>query len=211
LPGFADINVKRLKALQQNSIREINASGGVKDLSAGFVAIDFETANHSRTSACAIGLAVVQNQKVVETFTALIRPEPFWFLPDFTDIHGISEEDVKDAKDFGGVWPEIEQRINGRRLLAHNAPFDRSVLNACLRLFRIKFPQPEFICTCRIAKAAFPASPNHKLNTICSRMKIALDHHKAESDALACAQIALKLCADNKAALTPGLLKPTIW
>ncbi len=198
-------------ARKRNSIRKTHAAGRAHDLSAGFVAIDFETANYSRTSACAIGLAIVQDQKIVETFTALIKPEPFWFLPDFTDIHGISEEDVKDAKDFGTIWPEIEQRIHGRSLLAHNAPFDRSVLNACLRLFRIKFPQPEFICTCRVAKAAFPNSPNHKLNTICSRMEIALDHHKAESDALACAQIALKIAADNKAALARGLLKPTVW
>lgn len=176
-----------------------------------FVAIDFETANYSRTSACAIGLAVVQNRKVVETFTALIRPEPFWFLPDFTGLHGISAEDVEDAKDFGALWPEIKNRIKGQRLLAHNAPFDRSVLNACLKLFGIKFTQPEFICTCRIAKAAFPESPNHKLNTICRRMKIELKHHEAESDALACAHIGLKLCDEKSLSLAPGLLKPTAW
>jgi DNA polymerase-3 subunit epsilon len=32
-----------------------------------FIAIDFETANSSRTSACSIGITFVENKKVVET------------------------------------------------------------------------------------------------------------------------------------------------
>lgn len=176
-----------------------------------FVAIDFETANYKRTSACAIGLAAVRNRKIVETFSTLIRPEPFWFLPDFIAIHGISAEDVEDENNFGGAWAEIEKRISGQRLLAHNAPFDRSVLNACLRLYGIKFPQPEFICTCRIAKAALPGAPNHKLGTICHTLQIELNHHEAESDALACAKIALQLCDEKMFPLSRGLLRPTDW
>ena len=39
-----------------------------------FVAIDFETANEKRNSACSIGLTVVKNNKIVEEKYFLIKP-----------------------------------------------------------------------------------------------------------------------------------------
>ena len=100
-----------------------------------FVAIDFETANYKSTSACAVGLAVVRKGEVAETYASLIKPEPFWFVPEFIDIHNIRPEDVKDSPDFGALWPELAKRIKGQKLLAHNAPFDRGVLKACLNFY----------------------------------------------------------------------------
>ena len=176
-----------------------------------FVAIDFETANYKSTSACAVGLAVVSGGEVAETFTALIKPEPFWFVPDFIDIHNIRPGDVENSPDFASLWPEIKKRIKGLSLLAHNAPFDRGVLKACLRFYGIKFPQPEFICTVRLAREAHPDFPNHKLNTVCREMGIELEHHKAESDALACAKIALEIFKARELDFSPGRLKKTEW
>lgn len=46
-----------------------------------FTAIDFETANSSRASACAIGIVVVRNLEVVEEYYHLIRPPGFVFQP----------------------------------------------------------------------------------------------------------------------------------
>jgi DNA polymerase-3 subunit epsilon len=39
-----------------------------------FVALDFETANRYRDSACAIGLVRVENNQIVEKVSYLIRP-----------------------------------------------------------------------------------------------------------------------------------------
>ena len=39
-----------------------------------FVAIDFETANEKRNSACSIGLTVVKDNKIVEEKYFLIKP-----------------------------------------------------------------------------------------------------------------------------------------
>lgn len=39
-----------------------------------FIAIDFETANVSKTSACSLGITFVENGKVVETKHFYIRP-----------------------------------------------------------------------------------------------------------------------------------------
>ena len=40
-----------------------------------FVAIDFETANNQRASACSLALTVVRDNKVVDEFYTLINPE----------------------------------------------------------------------------------------------------------------------------------------
>ena len=62
-----DIGLERIRA---TTARLPTASVG-----ADFVAIDFETANSSRSSACAIGVAVVRDGRVVEHGSTLINPE----------------------------------------------------------------------------------------------------------------------------------------
>ena len=57
-----------------------------------FVAIDFETATHRRDSACAVGLAVSRNGRIVAIRSFLIRPPTAHF--SFTEIHGLRWEDV---------------------------------------------------------------------------------------------------------------------
>lgn len=172
-----------------------------------FVAIDFETANRAGTSACSVGLAIVQQGRIVDTYETLIRPEPFYFRPEFIDIHGIRPEQVEHEGDFSVVWPEIYKRIAGQHLVAHYAPFDSGVLKACLEFYGIKFPVPQFVCTVRLARRGLPQLPNHKLDTLCRYLNIELDHHKAGSDSIACAKIALHLCAVNKMPLSQGLLR----
>ena len=41
-----------------------------------FAAIDFETANNQRSSVCSVGIVVVRNDEIVDTFYSLINPEP---------------------------------------------------------------------------------------------------------------------------------------
>ena len=53
-----------------------------------FAAIDFETANNARDSACAVGVVIVEGGRIVDRLHALIRPPSRQFL--FTPIHGPS-------------------------------------------------------------------------------------------------------------------------
>ena len=62
--------------------------------STSFVAIDFETANHNRNSACEIGLVSVREGLIVAEHRFLIRPPTDEFIPWFTDLHGIAWDDV---------------------------------------------------------------------------------------------------------------------
>ena len=64
-----------------------------------FAAIDFETANHNRDSACAVGVAIVQAGQISSLERYLIRPPTQEFR--FTHIHGLTWRDVTYAAAAG--------------------------------------------------------------------------------------------------------------
>ena len=90
-----------------------------------FVAIDFETANHRRNSACAVGLTAVRCGRIEVTRSFLIRPPDAQLA--FTGIHGLRWQDVRASPTFGELWPTLQAWIdNAEFIAAHNAPFDSS-------------------------------------------------------------------------------------
>ncbi len=159
-----------------------------------FIAIDFETANHQRTSACQIGIVVVRDSIIIEEFVSYIQPVPFYFRDDFIDIHGITPETVKNAPFFSMVWNNIKEIItNSEIIVAHNAPFDMGVLKECLSYYGINSKLPPSFCTVKLARKKLPELENHRLSTVCRHLGISLNHHEALSDAKGCAEILLRL------------------
>ena len=156
-----------------------------------FVAIDFETADMGRDSACAVGLVRVEGNLIVRTESRLIRPPRRDFV--FTYIHGITWEDVADAAPFAQVWSEIRDITDGVDFLAaHNAPFDRSVLQACCLSARLDPPPLPFECTVRHARKRWGIRPT-TLPDVCRALDIRQGrHHDALADAEACARIMIE-------------------
>lgn len=151
------------------------------------LALDFETASRAADSACALGLALVQDGRVVAEDAFLIRPPQPEF--EFTHIHGLRWEDVADAPCFDQAWSRIEPWLEGVDwLAAHNAPFDRGVLDACCRTYRLASVDLPFLCTVQVARRVWGIYPT-KLPMVCNALGIPLNHHDAASDASACAQI----------------------
>ncbi|RBP12304.1 DNA polymerase-3 subunit epsilon [Roseiarcus fermentans] len=166
-----------------------------------FVAIDFETANAGADSACAVGLVKVSGGRIVDTAVHLIRPPTRQF--QFTFIHGLAWRDVAECDDFGALWPTISGFLAGATFLAaHNAPFDRRVLNACCATYGLTAPTLPFHCTVRLARQTWSIRPT-KLSDVCRALGIALDHHEALSDARACAAIVLAARTTSIAATRP--------
>jgi len=154
-----------------------------------FAAIDFETANSSRDSACAMALVRVEAGDVAEKRRWLIRPPTATFY--FTAIHGISWSDVRNAPTFADVWSEAARfTADVGFLAAHNASFDRSVLAACSRRAGLHSPTMPFRCTVQLARRSLGIYPT-TLPDVCRRLGIPLRHHDALSDAEACARIVL--------------------
>lgn len=165
-----------------------------------FVAIDFETADKGRDSACSVGLVRVENGVIVEKAVQLIRPPRLeggdLFSPapaefEFTYIHGIKPVQVLDAPTFAQAWPKLAPLLKGVQFLAaHNAPFDSGVLEACCAAAGLPKPAHRFVCTVRLARAVWNIFPT-KLPDVCRRLEIQLNHHEALSDAEACARIVI--------------------
>ena len=154
-----------------------------------FVALDFETADYPRDSACALGLVRVENHRIVRRTYHLIRPPRRRF--SFTYLHGITWEDVAHQPTFAELWPNLTPFLEGVDFLAaHNASFDRAVLQKCCAGAGLTPPELPFECTVRLARQTWDIFPT-KLNDVCDYLGITLKHHHAASDAEACAMIVI--------------------
>jgi DNA polymerase-3 subunit epsilon len=157
-----------------------------------FVTIDFETANYSRDSACAVGLVKFQDGKKVDSFYSLIRPPVLYVVSEFTeDVHGLTADDIKDAPAFPELWKTVRQFIGGFPLAAHNAPFDMSVLEAVLNRYELEIPALRYFCTCNLARNAWPQLESHALTFLGEHFGIVYNAHHALDDAETCGKIAL--------------------
>ncbi|MDD6149170.1 MAG: exonuclease domain-containing protein [Bacteroides sp.] len=163
-----------------------------------FVAIDFETANHNRSSACSIGIAVVKNNAIVDAKAFFIRPIPNYYAPINKQIHGISGKDTDSAPTFAELWnEELKHYLVGRDIVAHNAPFEKSVLVALSQAYDIDIPTDRLFCSLHLSRGYLDI-PNYKLDNVCSALGIRFaNHHNAKADAIGCAEIVLKIAHDN--------------
>ncbi len=158
-----------------------------------FVAIDFETANSSRTSVCSVGVVIVRNGEIVDRFYSLIRPTPNYYSPFTTRIHGLTRRDTDSAPKFPDVWAQIKDRIGGLPLIAHNRPFDESCLKAVFSVYDMEYPNYPFYCTLAASRRTLKL-PCHQLHVVAAACGYDLaNHHHALADAEACAAIALKI------------------
>lgn len=153
-----------------------------------FVAIDFETADPWRDSACKVALVRVEDGRIVAEVDRFIRPPRSSFR--FTSVHGITWEDVRREPDFGGVWPAVKNLLTGAAFIAaHNAPFDKSVLEACCAAHGLTMPVRPFVDTLKLARERWGLRPA-RLPDVCAHLGIRLErHHDALQDARACARI----------------------
>lgn len=154
-----------------------------------FVAIDFETGDSVRDSAIAVGLVRVDDGVITDERRLLIRPPQD--AVRFTFVHGIRWSDVADQPRWAQRWPEVRGVLDGVDFLAaHNAAFDRGVLNASCQGAGIAVPTTPFLCTVKLARRAW-SLPRARLPDVAAHLGVPLQHHDPLSDARVCAQIVL--------------------
>lgn len=158
---------------------------------ARFIVFDVETPNRYNNRMSALGLSVVEDGAIVEELFSYVDPEqPFdWFN---TQLTGISEATVAHAPVFPALWRELEPVFSSGVLVAHNAVFDLGVLKKCLRYYDIGWkPTVPYCCTVQMGRRLLPGI-SHKLDSLCAYYGIPLDHHQADSDSHAAAEILLR-------------------
>jgi len=159
-------------------------------------ALDFETANHSRVSICAAGMAIFDDGILTESPYWLVRPPKGhgWFREDFIEVHGLTHLDVVDAPELSAIAPEILARLTRADLVvAHNAEFDIGHLREALDFFRISRPEFKYVCTCQLARRVWPELENHQLGTLAAHIGHQFNHHQAQADAEAAGRVMLAM------------------
>ena len=146
--------------------------------------------------------------KAVDTFYSLIRPPKLYIRPDFTEIHGLTVDDVKDAPVFADLWESaIKPFIGGLPLAAHNAPFDMSVLCTTLEWYGLETLALPYFCTRNLARRTWQGLESFKLTDLAENFGIVYNAHNALEDAMTCGKLVLMSAKKHGCASIAGLLK----
>ncbi|GAB3595178.1 DNA polymerase III PolC-type [Corynebacterium faecale] len=178
-----------------------------------FVALDFETANGKRASACSIGMARFgEDGEIKKTFHSLILPhmEHRFFHPANTWVHGIRADDVKDSPEWGDLVGEVKDFVGDAPLVAHNFGFDGSVLNQLADLYQHPPLDNHRYCTLRLARRIYADLPKKSLDVVFGHLFPGeqLNHHNAEADAIAAGRIFSAMHRDSSLEDLDALLAP---
>jgi DNA polymerase III subunit epsilon len=180
--------------------RQHTASSGLPDPrhDVDFVAIDFETANTSRASACSVGVSLVVDGRVLAGGSTLIDPE-VEFSPYNVAINGIGPADVAGAPSFPEIWPHLAALLAGRLVTAHVATFDLGVLRQAVARYELDGIELDAVCSWRVARLAWPTLPAFGLSYLGQHLGLGFDHHQAGEDARACAEVLLSAEREHQA------------
>ncbi|MFP7697061.1 exonuclease domain-containing protein [Trueperella sp. LYQ143] len=160
-----------------------------------FVAIDFETANEQRRSACSVGMVRFDSEgQIADRYYRLLRPHPDvdYFNPVHVRIHNIRPSDVAQAPQWNEVYGEVCAFIGERPIVAHNMAFDGHVLLGLARAYELPRWENELFCTVQLARRLL----GDRLEQRTLQRLFAyyfpgesFTHHEALSDAQACGRI----------------------
>lgn len=167
-----------------------------------FIALDFETANHMYHP-CSAGFVIVQNGKIVHRDYTLINPESK-FDSMCVKVHGITAVEVADAPTFPEFFTKLSAYMRRYPIVAHNASTERIVLERSCSRYNLSIPCTTLYDTYSMYRKNFPNYESYKLNALCSYRGIALQHHNALSDAIACAELMILLQQDESTIMFPS-------
>lgn len=169
---------------------------------ADFIVVDLETTGTGAVRGDRITEAAavrVRNGVVEPVFQSLVNPGiPIPY--HITQLTGIDDGMVRDAPTFADIAGELAAHLTDRVFVAHNAPFDWGFLDAEFgRIAPGAFDAiiSTRLCTVRLARRFLKHLPRRNLDAVCWHYGIGNDgRHRAMGDALATAQVLVRLLAD---------------
>ncbi|MCU9849369.1 exonuclease domain-containing protein [Defluviimonas sp. WL0024] len=157
-----------------------------------FIALDVETACSDVASICQIGLACVQPDNQIQTFSMLVNPGTR-FDPFNIQLHGIGPDHVTDAPRFSEALAALLPLLTGHHLVQHSN-FDKQAVNAACAVCGIATPDLRWSDSVTIARRAWPelkGNGGHGLANLKRKLNLQFHHHDAGEDARAAAMVVL--------------------
>lgn len=129
-----------------------------------------------------IGIVEMMPDGTVSEWSTLVNPQAR--IPEFIEkLTGISNAMVADAPTFAQVADELQQRLEGRVFVAHNARFDYAFIKNEFKRMEQGF-RADTLCTVRLSRRLYPQHYKHNLDSLIQRLGIEMeDRHRALADA----------------------------
>ena len=167
-------------------------------LSRDYVVLDVETTGSKPPGdrITELGAVRISGGEVVDEFVTLINPECEIPL-DVVRVTGITDDMVEYEPTALDVIPRFAGWLGNSMVIAHNAWFDRSFMDAAwIEIFGDPTPNT-WICSLRFARSLYPDFKRHRLTALCDVFGIDPGtHHRAGSDARATAYVFLRAVDD---------------
>lgn len=157
-----------------------------------FIALDVETACGDQASICQIGIACVEEDNSIQTFSMLIDPQ-MRFSGFNVQLHGIGPEHVVGAPYFAEALAVILRLLSKYQIFQHSN-FDRRAMAAACERAGIETPDLRWSDSVPIARRAWPelkGNGGHGLASLKRKLDLAFEHHDAGEDARAAALVVL--------------------
>jgi len=162
-----------------------------------FVAVDVEGDGNNPARPVEISLITVEKGSVVDSAHWLVNPgAPISAF--VSGLHGLTDDDVRDAPFLPEIAPEIRRRLEGEVVAAHNPKGDLDMLRTGVP--DVDFLPAQVIDTVRLAKCLLPGLDRYRLENVVA--KLGLEHegrggrsgrHTSDHDAAMVARIVLSL------------------
>jgi DNA polymerase-3 subunit epsilon len=155
----------------------------------GWAVVDVETTGLHPVRDRIVEIAVVRlgtNAEPIDEWSTLVNPGD---RPLGGRIHGLHASDLANAPSFGELRDDLLARFAGNVIVAHNAPFDVSFLQAETVRAGVAWGPVEGLCTMELLRG-LGISKSRKLHQCCAELDIwAGREHVAIDDARAVAGI----------------------
>jgi DNA polymerase-3 subunit epsilon len=196
-----------LRAVTRGLLEELAADAPWAEIPIALVDVETTGRDASVDRVVEVGIALARGGEIVERRNWLVNPgRP---IPkEASDVHKITDEDVKDAPSFEAVAAEILAMLAGAVPAAYNAAFDKAFLSGEMaRAGHTLRRDLEWIDPLVWAREIQQGERSRALGEVAARLGIALENaHRASDDAEAALRVLLALGRDMRVPRTYAAL-----
>ena len=160
-------------------------------MTAGFTAIDLETANPDAWSICQIGVAEFLDGALTQEWMTYVNPQER-FNPDNVAVHGITEAAVRGWPRLTDVAGRLHELLDGRVVVSHSQ-FDRVALEQAFDRHEIPRLRCSWLDSTSVARRAWEgfSKRGFGLENLCRILGYRYQRHDALGDAKAAGVVVL--------------------
>jgi DNA polymerase-3 subunit epsilon len=118
-----------------------------------FVALDVEAASRTPPRICAIGISRYEFGRETAAYSSRVRVEG---RIRFTDIHGLTASDLRNAPAWPEVWAKVAALLgNIQTVVAFRAAFDRAAILSVSARHGVRLARLRFVCAADLMERHF--------------------------------------------------------